>query len=188
MEQSHWPIVMATTASLGPNPERIHQTFNDLQIELVELRTEMNPDVTPYIDRIDVEWRQVDLPNEYKEIGEILRKILWKRLSKLQFLVVIKKNLKYITRRDLLDIGVNLRKRLENSSEKERGPFYGAIMLQAASLTLFHSLGLLETQWMYSFKQFIERMEKNSQKKEELPEYSRRPKLHFIKKSSCKSR
>ena len=92
-------------------------------------------------------------------------KIIWKRLSKLQFLVVIKKNLKYITRRDLLDIGINLRKQLENSSEKEKGPFYGAIMLQAASLTLFHSLGLLETQGIYSFKQFIERMEKNSQKK-----------------------
>jgi Fanconi anemia group M protein len=161
VEQARWPIIMATTASPGSNQEKIHQTCRDLFIEQIEFRTEDDPDVTPYIHRVDVEWKQVDLPEEYKKMGEILRNILWERLRRLQSLSVIKKSLRYITRRDLLEAGENLRKRLEEASGKWKGPLYGAIMLQAASLTTFHALELLETQGTYSLNRFLEKVEKN---------------------------
>ncbi len=165
VEQARWPIIMATTASPGSNQKNIHQTCSDLFIEQIEFRTEENPDVAPYIYRVDVEWRQVDLPKEYKEMGEILRNILWRRLRRLQSLGVVKKYLKYVNRRDLLEAGENLRKRLEEASDMEKGPLYGAIMLQAASLTTFHALELLETQGTYSLSRFLERVEKNSHQK-----------------------
>jgi Fanconi anemia group M protein len=70
-----------------------------------------------------------------------------------------------VTRRDLLEAGENLRKRLEEVSNSEKGPLYSAIMLQAASLTTFHALELLETQGIYSLNRFLERVEKNSKQK-----------------------
>ncbi|UCE58007.1 MAG: DEAD/DEAH box helicase [Candidatus Bathyarchaeota archaeon] len=161
VEQARWPIIMATTASPGSNQEKIHQTCRDLFIEQIEFRTEDDPDVTPYIHRVDVEWKQVDLPEEYKEIGEILRNILWERLRRLRSLGAIKKSLRYITRRDLLEAGEDLRKRLAEASGRWMGHLYGAIMLQAASLTIFHALELLETQGTYSLNRFLKKVEKN---------------------------
>ena len=165
VEQSLWPIIMATTASPGSKEENIHQTCADLYIEAIEFRTEEDSDVVPYIYRVDVEWRQVDLPKDYKEAVEILRNILGRRLRRLRFLGVFRKSSRYVTRRDLLEAGEGLRKRLEEVSEREKGPLYGAIMLQAASLTIFHALELLETQGIYSLNRFLGKVEKNINQK-----------------------
>jgi len=180
-EQACWPIIMATTASPGSNQKNINQTCSDLYIEQIEFRTEENPDVTPYIYRVDVEWKEVDLPEEYKEMGEILRKILWERLRRLQSLGVVRKYLKYVTRRDLLQAGENLRKRLEEVSEARKGPLYGAIMLQAASLTTFHALALLETQGTYSLSRFLEKVEKQCHQKKSYKNIVNDPQYHLLR-------
>jgi Fanconi anemia group M protein len=162
VEQASWPILIATTASPGSNEKDIQETCRDLRIEQIEFRTESDPDVTPYINKIEVQWKRVGLPGEYKEMAAILRNILWKRLRKIQSLGLVKKHLKYITRRDLLQAGGRLRRLLEETSETERGSIYGAIVLQAASLTTFHALELLETQGTYSFGRFLKRVERQS--------------------------
>jgi ERCC4-related helicase len=181
VEQARWPVIMATTASPGSNQKNIHQTCSDLYIEQIEFRKEEDPDVVPYIHRVDVEWRQLDLPKEYKEMGEILRNILWERLRRLQSLGVVKKYLRYVTRRDLLEAGENLRKRLEEASEMEKGPLYGAIMLQAASLTTFHALELLETQGTYSLSRFLEKVEKHSCQKKSYRNIITDPHYHLLR-------
>ena len=181
VEQSRWPIIMATTASPGSNEKNIHKTCSDLFIEQIEFRSDENPDVVPYIHRVDVEWKQVDLPQEYKSMGEIIRKILWERLKRLHSLGVVRKYLRYVTRRDLLEVGENLRRHVEIASETERGPLYGAIMLQAASLTIFHALELLETQGTYSLNRFLERVEKNSRQKKSYRNIINDPKYHLLK-------
>jgi len=181
VEQAPWPVIMATTASPGSNRKKINQTCSDLYVEQIEFRTEEDPDVAPYIHRVDVEWREVDLPEEYKKLGEILRKILWHRLRRLQSLGVVKKYLRYVTRRDLLEAGENLRKRLEEVSNSEKGPLYSAIMLQAASLTTFHALELLETQGIYSLSRFFERVEKNSRQKKSYRNLINDPDYHKLR-------
>jgi ERCC4-related helicase len=181
VEQARWPVIMATTASPGSNRKKIHQTCGNLYVERIEFRTEEDSDVAPYIHRVDVEWRQVDLPEEYKEMGEILRKILWQRLGRLQALGVVKKYLRYVTRRDLLEAGENLRKRLEEASKSEKGPLYSAIMLQAACLTTFHALELLETQGIYSLSRFLERVEKNINQKKSYRNLINDPNYHTLR-------
>ncbi len=165
IEQTRWPVIMATTASPGSNKKNIHQTCSDLYIEQIEFRTEDDLDVAPYIHQVEVRWRQVELPEEYKQMGRILRNILWERFRRLQSFGMVKKYLNYVSRKDLLEAGENLRKRLEEASDTEKGLLYSAIMLQAASLTTFHALELLETQGTYSLSRFLERVEKNGHKK-----------------------
>jgi Fanconi anemia group M protein len=181
VEQARWPIIMATTASPGSNQKNIHKACNDLFIEQIKFRTDENPDVAPYIHHVDVKWKQVDLPKKYKRMGEIIRSILWERLKRLHSLGVVKKYLRYVTRRDLLEAGENLRKQVEIASETEKGPLYGAIMLQAASLTIFHALELLETQGTYSLNRFLERVEKNSRQKKSYGNIINDPKYHLLK-------
>ena len=181
IEQARWPIVMATTASPGSNQKNIHQTCNDLYIEQIEFRTEDDLDVAPYIYRVDVEWKQVDLPEEYKQMGRILRNILWERFRKLQSFGIVKKYLNYVNRRDLLEAGENLRKRLEEASDTEKGVLYGAIVLQAASLTTFHALELLETQGTYSLSRFLEKVERNSHQKKSYRNIINDPEYHLLR-------
>jgi ERCC4-related helicase len=162
VEQSPWPMIMATTASPGSNQRTIQEICGNLYVEQIEFRTEEDADVEPYIHPVDTEWRQVDLSPEYTRMAHLLRTILMKRLKRLQSLGVVNKRLDYVSRRDLLQAGENLRRRLGQTTEEERGPLLGAIMLQAASLTTFHALELVETQGIYSLRRFLEKIEANS--------------------------
>ncbi len=181
VEQAHWPIIMATTASPGSKIKNISQISENLFIEQLEYRIEENSDVMPYIHRVDVEWKQVVLSEEYNEIGELLKNILWNRLRRLQSLGLVKKYLRYVTRKDLLEAGENLRESLEKASEIEKGSIYGAIVLQSASLTTFHAIELLETQGIYSLSRFLERVEKQSHQKKSYRNIILDPKYHLIR-------
>jgi len=87
------------------------------------------------------------------------------RLNWLNRIGVIHRRPEYITRRDLLEAGEELRYRLEETIEEERGPIYSAIVAQSASLTLFHALELLETQGIPTLTSFLDRMEQESEEK-----------------------
>ena len=165
MEQARWPVILGTTASPGSNHQVIRQICRTLSIEEIAFRTEEDPDVVPYIHRVDVEWREVELPHEYREMRALLQRILWKRLRRLQASGVLRKSLRYVGRRDLLVAGERLRRRLKEVPESQKGPLFGAIMLQAAALTAFHALGLLETQGIHPLGLFLERVEQHSQQK-----------------------
>ena len=179
MEQARWPVILGTTASPGSNHQVIRQLCRTLSIEEIAFRTEDDPDVAPYIHRVDVEWREVELPKEYREMRALLQRMLWKRLRRLQASGVLRKSLRYVGRRDLLVAGERLRRRLKEVSESQKGPLFGAIMLQAAALTAFHALGLLETQGIHPLRLFLERVEQHSHQKKSYrniisdPDYSR---------------
>ena len=95
----------------------------------------------------------------------MIRSMLNDRLSWLNRIGVIHTKPEYVSRRNLLEAGEELRYRLEETIEEERGPIYSAIVAQSASLTLFHALELLETQGIPTLLSFLERMEQESEEK-----------------------
>ncbi|MEM4251636.1 MAG: DEAD/DEAH box helicase family protein, partial [Candidatus Bathyarchaeia archaeon] len=165
IEQSPWPMILGMTASPGADKKRIAEICEALFIEQIEYRSEEDPDVVPYINPVEVEWRYVDLPAEYRILGKAIRSMLDERLSRLIRGKIIQKPLQYVTRRDLLEAGEELRYRLEETIEEERGPIYSAIVTQSASLTLFHALELLETQGIHTLRSFLDRVEEESGEK-----------------------
>lgn len=165
VEQSPWPMILGMTASPGADMKKIGETCQALFIEQIEYRSEEDPDVTPYINPVEVEWKHVDLPSEYRELSRMIRSMLNDRLSWLNRIGVIHTKPEYVSRRNLLEAGEELRYRLEETIEEERGPIYSAIVAQSASLTLFHTLELLETQGIPTLLSFLERMEQESEEK-----------------------
>lgn len=165
IEQASWPIMLGMTASPGADKKKIAEICEALFIEQIEYRSEEDPDVVPYINPVEVEWKYVDLPNEYRELSQIIQSMLNDRLSWLKRAGIIQRPVQYITRRDLLEAGEELRYRLEESIEEERGPIYSAIVTQSVSLTLFHALELLETQGIPTLTSFLDRMEQESDEK-----------------------
>ena len=165
IETASWPIILGMTASPGADKKKIAEICKALFIEHIEYRSEEDPDVVPYVNPVEVEWRYIDLPAEYNEISRIIRSMLISRLDRLNRTGVIHERPEYVTRRDLLEAGEKLRYRLKESTEEERGPVYSAIVVQSASLTLFHALELLETQGIQTLATFLNRIEENAEKR-----------------------
>ena len=164
VKQSEYPLLLGMTASPGSDAERIRAVCESLFIEHVEYRSDEDPDVKPYIHPIQVEWRKVDLPLQYRPAGDMLRAMLNDRIGWLRSKGYIKGNFDQVTRKQLIVLGAELRYNAELSIEEERGPIYLAIMQQSSALTLFHMLELLETQGAYTLKAFLERMESDGKR------------------------
>ncbi|MBW3015230.1 DEAD/DEAH box helicase, partial [Candidatus Woesearchaeota archaeon] len=59
-KKSQWPRILALTASPGSDFEKINEVCKNLFIEKIEVRTDKDPDVKPYIQDVSVEWVEVE--------------------------------------------------------------------------------------------------------------------------------
>jgi Fanconi anemia group M protein len=159
VSQARYPIILGMTASPGSDLDRVLAVCRNLCIERVEYRSEEDPDVKPYIQPIELEWKRVNLPREYLEMISQIRSMLDRRVNWLCYKGLIKRKPEYVTRRSLIEVGNELRFMLEESIEEERGQILNAIINQSLALTLFHMLELLETQGLHTLKAFLEKVE-----------------------------
>jgi Fanconi anemia group M protein len=162
---SDYPLILGMTASPGSDVERVRNVCESLFIEHVEYRNDEDPDVSPYVQPITVEWKTVDLPPAYQPIRDVLKGMLDERVRWLQNRGYLKGIFKEVGRRQLIELGVELRYAAEMSIEEERGPVYAVVSRQASALTVFHMLELLETQGAHTLKAFVERMKDEAERK-----------------------
>ena len=164
VSQSEHPVILAMTASPGSDIKRIHDVCKNLFIEHIEYRTEEDIDVKPYINSIDVNWQWVSLGSEYSYIRSILKNMLDDKLRWLfQHGMLRKKGgIRYIFKRDLIDVGAEIRYNLELSQEETRASLYFALMQQSLALTLLYCVELIESQGSFSLKAFLDRIENDS--------------------------
>ncbi len=153
------PLILGTTASPGSSFDKIDSVCKALGIEQIEYRTEVDPDVSPYVHRVDVRWCRVPLPSEYSAVSQLLKRMLDERVKWLWEHGYLHIPPSRVNRRVLLELGEKLRKMLERSDRAERGPIFTAIRYQSISITLSHALELLESQGISSLRSFINKME-----------------------------
>src|SRR3989344_6832361 len=60
IEQSKFPRILALTASPGSTRDKIDAICNNLFIDAVEIKTEDDSDVKPYVQKKDVKWEVVE--------------------------------------------------------------------------------------------------------------------------------
>jgi len=148
------PLILGLTASPSSRRARIEEICQRLAITNVQTRTEEDSDVTPYVQQVSVNWIRVPLPTSYKQVSRVLRTALEERVKKLRVMRQLPMNVP-VSKRILLELGERLRERLRHGGA---GPVYGAIMLQAQSMSLLHSVELLETHGMRSLEKALERL------------------------------
>jgi ERCC4-related helicase len=157
-----FPLILGMTASPGSDADRVAAVCKSLSIEQVEHRSETDDDVKPYINPITVEPRSVTLPAQYLPAMDGLRGMLDQRVRSLQQKGLLKKA--FVTKRDLLELGADLRYQAEMSMEEESPRLYGAISLQSQALTVSHMIELLETQGAHTLKCFVDRLSEGEKK------------------------
>jgi ERCC4-related helicase len=182
VSQARYPLILGMTASPGSELSRVQEVCRNLYIERVEFRTEEDPDVKPYIQPIDIEWKRVNLPREYLAIKAHIRGMLDRRLNWLLANGIIKRKPQYVTRKCLIEAGEELRYMLEAESiEEERGRIFQAIINQSLALTLFHMLELLETQGVHTLKAFMEKVEAERREKQSYAVLTSDPEYRTLK-------
>ncbi len=159
LEQSPYPRILGLTASPGSTHERIQEICNNLSIEAVEIRTEEDEDVKPYVQEKIIEWVKLDVPEEIEKISARLHQVHKNLVSKVKDLGY-NKPAQYINRRDLLMMQADLRKQITRGNPSA---FYG-ISLIAQIIKLDHLITLLETQSFQAAGKYWEKLSQEETK------------------------
>ena len=141
--------ILGMTASLPSDKSRIDEIVSKLKIAKVEVRDEKDEDVSPYVYKTEVEWKELELSQTLKGIQSLTRDALNARLKLLEDASLIKRN-NYgsITLKDLLRLRMKV---AQIQSSQLRNALFSCIRL-------FHALNLVETQSLSSYKKFMDRM------------------------------
>ncbi len=152
--QASNPLILGLTASPSARKSRIEEICEKLAISKVESRTETDTDVEPYVKDVTLDWVRVPLPPAYKQISKILRTALDERTQKLRMMRQLPAGVPP-SKRILLELGERLRERIRRGAS---GTVYGAVVLQAQSMSLLHLIEMLETQGVHSLTRALERL------------------------------
>jgi Fanconi anemia group M protein len=151
------PLILGLTASPGGKKEQIQMVCENLFIKQVEVRSEYDEDIQPYVHSIAIDWKRVPLPESYREVGRLLRNVSEEKIQKLKSMKVLP-NIELIPKKLLLDLRQQLIIRLR---KRRSGYIFAALTLQAQAISLLHGIELLETQDIQNLKQYLTRMSEN---------------------------
>ncbi len=147
------PRIIGMTASPGSDMQTINEVCKNLHIEEIEARTYSDADVKQYVQDIEIEWREVKLPEELLEIKRRLDICVNERIEKLK-----KWNLsRHISgKKDLLEIQAEIHGRI---AKGEKDFFlWTAISMLAETIKVYHAAELLETQGISSLQKYFGRL------------------------------
>lgn len=154
-KSADFPRIIAMTASPGADIEKINEVIKNLNIEAVELRTEDSPDVSPYMQKIEMKWLEVNLPKDFLEIKKFFEECLKTKLKELKDLELIQSyQTNSISRKELLALSASLQAKMaagEKTLEIMRG-----LSLLAECMKIEHALELLESQGIAPLNEYIE--------------------------------
>ncbi len=152
--QGKEPLVLGITASPGSDPSKIQEVCTSLHIRSVEIRTDSDPDVRPYIFDKDIDWRYVSIPVEIKALGQLMDKVLSDRLNKLHALGLIPPS-KRLSKREMLDLQARLQSQLRSFPDQK---LYQGISLLAEVFKVSHAIEIAETQGVSALEKYFERL------------------------------
>jgi len=157
MKLSRFPRIIALTASPGSDMQKIQEVCKNLFIEDIEVRTDDDPDVKPYIQEMQIEWVNVELPRVFTDIQRLLLLFLRERFDKLKKIGILRRaDVKYVSKSDLLQLQAELRSRILQG--EKNFVVWNAISMLAEVMKVHHVIELLETQGIVSLQKYFEKL------------------------------
>jgi len=160
-KKSRFSRIIGLTASPGSDLEKIQEVCKNLYIEEIEIRTDNDPDVKPYVHEIKIEWVTVELPDLFLEVKKYLKNFLKDRLEKLKKWGILRRtDLRFVSKTELLSLQAQLRGRA-STGEKDF-VIWTAISILAEIMKISHGLELLETQGINPAYKYLERLKNDA--------------------------
>lgn len=160
MKKAKNPRILALTASPGSEMEKIKEICSNLFIEAIEVRSDQDSDVRPYIQEMENNFVMLDFPVQFKALHETLTTCYNSKLKAV-------KTLGYCNK-----VGLNksqvlrLQRELQRELVKERGNFevMKSLSILAEALKVEHALGLLECQGVKPCFDYLKDLQEQSSK------------------------
>jgi Fanconi anemia group M protein len=151
--ESNDPLILAITASPSSDVERIQEVIENLGIEEIEIRTEHDADVRPYIHEKVIDWIRVEMPTELKEVRQKFLEALKLRFKKLKKFSNVE--LEEVSKKELLAF----QETLQAKAVETRNPkLFEAISILAEIMKIQHGIELIETQGLDALKHYLRRL------------------------------
>jgi len=161
-KHSKYERIIGLTASPGSDNNSISEIIKNLYIKHIEVRTDKDPDVKPYIQKINIDWIKTEFPEKLKEINQFLKDAFNQRINSLYEMGFIK-NKNNITKKNLLAIQSSLQGSIARG-ERDYQIFKG-ISTSAESIKINHAIEMLETQGISALKNYLDPIFKDTKPK-----------------------
>ncbi len=146
-------LILGITASPGGNEEKIMEIIENLGIENVEIRTEEDRDVRPYVKGFKIRWVELPMPEELKELHAALKELyngIIDELRKFGLFVTLRR----VTRGDIL----RAQQEVQSSIQDGKSGYYQAAMLLTQAIKVDYALEYLETQGFEACYSYLEKI------------------------------
>lgn len=146
LKQARNPLILGLTAS--PSAEKVEEICDNLFIKNIEIRSEEDEDVTPYIQEREFNKVYVNLPSEFEEIRGLLKgyyNVQFDKLKEMGFIYSAS-----LSKRDLIKLQRHVL----------RDKIFPAITPATAMLKIQHAMELLETQGIFSLNSYFDKLKK----------------------------
>ena len=147
------PLVTAMSASPGGDEEEIRIVCENLGVDEVEVMTEADADVAEYTHETDVEWEEIELPEEVIEIRDALNEVIRDRLRKLKSLGVSDTTQPDVSQKELNA----MRRELQKQMDAGQSDAYKGMSTHAEVMKLRRAVELVETQSVDALNRYFER-------------------------------
>ncbi len=159
-------LILGLTASPGGTAERIGTICGNLFVENVEIRSESDRDVRPYVMRKDIMWVRIEIPEEMKKAIKFLEAALKERVISLKQMGLLKTPPGRVGKGAILQLQEELNRLMREGRRKSY--MYGAMVLVASALKIAHTLELLQSQGVKQAYEFLEKLSKDAKTKSAL--------------------
>jgi Fanconi anemia group M protein len=143
------------TASPGSDYEKIREVCGNLDLRRIDIRSDDDPDVSPYVYDTYINRIEVNLPPDLVKISSILRSMLDTHTESLIALGLMDRGWPASTKHMLM-IGAGLQRRAANG-ERSTTVFRG-LSLQAICIKILHAISLVETQGMTALRIYLDKL------------------------------
>ncbi|MCK4497429.1 MAG: DEAD/DEAH box helicase, partial [Candidatus Aenigmarchaeota archaeon] len=160
-ESAEHQRILGLTASPGGTREKIKEICKNIGIEAVEVRTEIDEDVTPWVKKKETWWIYVELPESFKKIRSIVNEEYTKKLNTLKKFGFLRSRRVY--KKDLLSLQSRL---YQGIKEGDKKAILGMSFVTQA-IKLEYVLTLLETQGIRVLEKYWKKLRDGKSKSNE---------------------
>ncbi|MFC1741867.1 DEAD/DEAH box helicase [Nanoarchaeota archaeon] len=159
--KARFPRILALTASPGSEAEKINEVCQNLFIEGVELRTDDDPDVKPYIQDMNIRWVTVEFPEAFKKTHKYLKDCYESKLAEVKNLGYLKKDQMYTGKTQILKLQGFLHGEIARGDKSFE--LLKSVSLLAEAMKVEHGVELIETQGVGALLSYCEKIYSDSQ-------------------------
>ncbi|MBS3134867.1 DEAD/DEAH box helicase family protein [Candidatus Woesearchaeota archaeon] len=144
MKNSQYPRILGLTASPGSDKAKIEEIRKNAFIEEIEIRSNDDVDVKPYVQEVKIDWIKIDLPSKFLDVKKFLDNSLKERLKKLKGWGLIGSSQDNVGKGQLLDLQARIHGKIARGEKDIR--LWEGISLTAQCVKISHAIELLESQ------------------------------------------